>query len=74
MKHNYPDPGLYAGKQLQLLMRKNHRTQEDFAENLNVDVRTVRRWIHEGISDIHRIFEIADFFGIDAQQMLPFTR
>ena len=71
MKHNYIDPGIYAGKQFKLLMEKNNRTQERLAEDFNVDVRTVRRWIYEGISDIYRIYEIADYFEIDAQQMLP---
>ena len=52
-----------VGKYLQHMLKKNGYTQEKFAEKYNCDVRTVRRWIKNGVNDINTIDSIASFFG-----------
>ena len=67
MKQNNFDPGLQAGTHLKSLIKESKwKTQEDFAFDFGVDVRTVRRWINQGISNIYTIWELAEFFDVDA--------
>ena len=47
-----------------------HRTQECFAEAHNADVRTVRRWIKEGINDIYTVSEVAETLKVDVKALL----
>lgn len=64
---------LIAGKKLkQLIINSEYKTQEEFAYNFNVDVRTVGRWINLGIDSLTTICQIADFFNIDVFTILSF--
>lgn len=44
------------------------KTQEKFAEAVNNDVRTVRRWIHLGIDKLNIIIYVAEILGIDFRE------
>ena len=60
-----------AGKNLKNLIKNSkYRTQDKFAEAIYVDPSTVRRWIANGIRDLNLIEEIAEFFGIDFQELI----
>ena len=64
-------PAERAGKNLKNLIKESkHKTQEKFAEVMNVDPVTVRRWIAHGIKDINTIQEIANIFGVDLVELL----
>ena len=65
MEHDYQDLGLAAGAKLKCLLKERRLTQEDFAYEFGVDVRTVRRWVGGGVYDLRQIQQIADFFEID---------
>lgn len=58
---------LLAGKRLRLLIEENYATQEDFAYDYGMDLRTVSRYINSGISKVPTIQELAEFFKV------PFT-
>ncbi len=58
---------LLAGKRLRLLIEENYATQEDFAYDYGMDLRTVSRYINSGISKVPTIQELAEFFNV------PFT-
>ena len=45
-------------------------TQEDFADEFGVDVRTIRRWVKGGMYDLRQLQQIADFFEIDVFAIL----
>ena len=49
---------------------KKYPTQEKFAEAYNADVRTVRRWIKNGINDIYTIEYVAKTLGVDVMALL----
>lgn len=61
----YENPAVTAGKFLKKELKKNHITQEKFAEDFGVDARTVRRWVSKGINSVETIWSIADFFGLE---------
>ena len=64
MEHKTQDPCLVAGANLKRFIKNSrYRTQQRFAIEICVDVRTVGRWINEGINDLRIIKELADFFG-----------
>ncbi len=56
---------LRAGRCLRFLIDANYRTQQEFADDRHCDLRTVSRWIHEGISKVDIIQELAEHFGLD---------
>lgn len=58
---------LLAGRKLRMLIEENYSTQEEFAYDYGLDLRTVSRYINTGISKVPAIQELAEFFGI------PFT-
>lgn len=55
---------LLAGKRLRLLIEENYATQEDFAYDYGMDLRTVSRYINSGISKVPTIQELAEFFNV----------
>lgn len=57
-------PQLNAGKTLRQLILENYSSQEEFAYEYGTDIRTVSRYINNGINKIDVIQELADFFGI----------
>ena len=58
---------LLAGKKLRILIEENYATQEEFAYDYGMELRTVSRYINNGINKVPTIQELAEFFNI------PFT-
>ena len=59
---SYP---ILAGKNLRLLIHTYYISQEAFAIDYGADLRTVNRYINEGINKISVIQELAEFFNTD---------
>ena len=59
------DKRLLAGQNLRRLIKENGQTQQTFADDFFTDLRNVNRWINEGIKDIDKIQELADYFDVD---------
>lgn len=61
-----------CGRKLKKLIRenKNIKTQERFAELMNINVRTVKRWVKEGVDSLSTIKEIADMLGVEDTELL----
>ena len=53
-----------------LIQESKYHTQEAFAEAYNADVRTVRRWIKEGINDIYTVEYVAETLEVDVRALL----
>ncbi len=71
MEQKYQDLGLVAGAKLkQLIKQSKYKTQEEFAFEFGADVRTIGRWINNGIDSLSTIQKIADFFGIAVSDIL----
>ena len=61
------------GRNLKIMIKKSkYRTQDQFANEMNVDPVTVRRWIAHGIRDINTIFEIANVLDVDIMDLIKF--
>ena len=58
--------GLYLKNQL----KEREITQEEFAESVNVDPRTVRRWIGRGVHTLDVLVLIASSLGVDLRDVL----
>lgn len=56
-----------AGQKLRALIAENYKSQEEFAFEFHTDVRTVSRYVNNGIEKISTVQGLADHFGI------PFT-
>ena len=56
---------LKAGQKLRQLIQENFRTQDELAERYGMELRTVSRYINNGINKIDVIQELADFFQVD---------
>ena len=60
-----------VGENLKRLIKESeYRTQERFAEEAFVDVRTVRRWVQKGIDSISTIAMVADILDVDVKALL----
>lgn len=57
-------PQLCAGLKLKKLILENYSSQEEFAYDFGTDVRTVSRYVNQGINKINVIQELSDFFRI----------
>ena len=53
-----------------LIKESKYETQEKFAEAYNADVRTVRRWIKNGINDIYTVEFVAKTLNVDVMALL----
>lgn len=58
------DFSLNAGKVLKRLIRDNYDTQEEFAYDFGTDIRTVSRYVNQGINKVSVLQELASFFRI----------
>ena len=59
------------GENLKRLIKESeYRTQERFAEEAFVDVRTVRRWVKNGIDSISTVAMVADILDVDVKALL----
>lgn len=56
-----------AGLFLKNLIQENYGSQEDFADDFGTDIRTVSRYVNNGINKISTVQELADFFGVRFQ-------
>ena len=56
---------LKAGQKLRQLISENFRSQEEFAERYGMELRSVSRYINQGINKVDVIQELADFFKVD---------
>lgn len=54
-----------TGNALRRLIQENYATQEDFAYDYGLDIRSVSRYANSGISKIDTIQELAAFFKVD---------
>lgn len=61
---------IVAGLALKHLIKKNYASQQEFAEDFGVELRTVNRYVTSGIGKLVTIEEIADFFGMDLLEYL----
>lgn len=58
------DASKRAGKCLRHLIEQNYPTQEEFALDFHAELRTVNRWINQGISKVDTIQLLANHFGV----------
>ncbi len=58
-------PQKCAGEMLRKLILENYPSQEEFSYDYGADVRTVSRYINNGINKIDVVQELADFFQVD---------
>ena len=54
-----------AGANLRKLIQSNYESQEEFAFEYGMDIRTVSRYVNQGISKIDTIQELAEFFDVE---------
>ena len=67
-----PERNKIVGRNLKMLVKQNPaiRTQERFAEFVDKDVKTVRRWFNQGIDSLSLIKTISDLLGISDTELL----
>lgn len=58
-------PQLKAGKKLRELIAHDFDSQEDFAFEYGCDVRTISRYVNQGIEKVGVIQELAMYFNVD---------
>ena len=63
-------PQQQAGNSLRRLIQENYATQEEFALDYGLEIRTVSRYINEGINKLSTIDELAAFFQMNWQEFL----
>lgn len=59
------DAAQNAGEVLRQLIRENYATQQDFADEYSMDIRTVNRYINDGINKVATIQWLAELFNVD---------
>jgi len=60
------DKKMKAGQYLRKLIKENYSSQEEFAYDYGIDVRTVSRYVNkQGLDSIDLIQELAAFFQVD---------
>ena len=67
MVHTYTQRGNLshqAARFLRRALKAQHCTQENFAEKINCDVRTVRRWLKDGVQSLDNIQLICDALDV----------
>jgi len=57
-------PQLKAGRTLRRLIEENFSSQEEFAYEYGADIRTISRYINNGINKIDVIQELAERFDV----------
>lgn len=56
---------LQAGRALKALIKARYASQQEFADDYGLELRTVNRYVNEGIRYVDVIQELADFFRVD---------
>lgn len=59
-----------AGEKLRQLIQENYASQEEFAQDFGTDVRTVSRYVNNGINKISLLQELAAFFQVNIVDFL----
>lgn len=59
------DASKQAGLVLRRLIQENYPSQEEFADDFGTDIRTVSRYVNQGINKVSVLQELADFFQIE---------
>ena len=59
-----------VGGYLKRKLKDRGITQESFSIEYGADVRTVRRWIHDGVHSLDTVVEIARYFGVSVGDVL----
>lgn len=60
-----------AGKNLKRIIKSSkYKSQEEFAYAFGAEIRTVSRWLNNGIKNLDTLQEIADFLKIDVLSLL----
>ena len=64
-------PSKIVGNNLKRLIKESkYHTQESFAEAIQVDPRTLRKWLTNGIDSISSIVLAADILDVDVKALL----
>ena len=58
-------PQQIAGQNLRRLIQENYPSQEEFAYDYGMDLRSVSRYINNGINKVDAIQQLAEFFSVD---------
>lgn len=64
------DAAKRAGEVLRKLIQENYASQEEFAYDFGTDIRTVSRYVNNGINKISILQELAVFFHISIVDFL----
>lgn len=64
------DPTKRAGEVLRRLIQENYSSQEEFAYDFGTDIRTISRYINNGINKISTLQELAVFFHVSIVDFL----
>ena len=57
-------PQMIAGNALRKLIKKYYPSQDEFAYDFDIDLRSVSRYVNSGIDQWSKITKIADFFDM----------
>jgi len=68
---NEIDAAKYAGEVLRRLIKDNYPSQEEFAFEYGADIRTISRYINEGITKVPTIQSFALHFNISIKEFFP---
>lgn len=58
------DYSVLAGKKLRKLIKENYNSQEEFAEERYMDLRTLSRYINNGINKINTLQMMSEIFHV----------
>ena len=58
-------PQQKAGLVLKRLIQERYSSQEEFALDYGMELRTVSRYVNQGINRISVVQELADFFALE---------
>lgn len=59
------DASKKAGQFLRRLIQENYSSQEGFAFDFGAELRTINRYVNNGINKVNVIQELAEFFNVD---------
>lgn len=63
--NNTFDAAKQAGIVLRQLIQTHYSSQEEFAYDFGADLRTISRYVNQGINKVSVIQELAFFFNVD---------
>ena len=62
---NNLSPQMKAGQKLRALIEENFESQEAFADEYGADIRTISRYVNNGINKVDIIQNLADWFEVE---------